>query len=219
DNTASTLLQQELEGRGLHILTGARIESIEGCEGRVTAVILQNGERLPADLVVVAIGVTPEVRLAREAGIQCNRAIEVDAHMHTSYPGVYALGECCEFERNTYGLVAPIWRQAEVLASVLCGHDRAYAEEPVATQLKVSGIALYSCGEIDAQDAQPLEYLDRQHGEYRKLWLRQGVLVGAVLYGDTRFGPWYFEQLRAKNDLGALRGELLFGPTPAQQVA
>lgn len=219
DSTASNMLRSTLEARGLNILTQARIASIEGVDGSVTGVTLEDGREIPADLVVVAIGVTPEISLAREAGVRCNRAIEVDATLHTSSPGVFALGECCEFEANTYGLVAPIWRQAQVLARVLCGESAAYSEQPVATQLKVSGISLFSCGEIDARDAQPVEYLDRSHAEYRKLWLREGRIVGAVLYGDTRFGPWYFQQLLEHEEVGHLRARLLFGPPPAARVA
>ncbi|MBV1786700.1 FAD-dependent oxidoreductase [Marinobacterium sp. D7] len=219
DATAAGLLRDELTGRGLDILLDAEIDAIEGEAGKLTGVRLKNGQQLKADLLVLAIGVKPEISLARAAGLRCNRAIEVDATLHTSHQNVFALGECCEFEQNTYGLVAPIWRQAEVLARVLCGEEHAYSEQPVATQLKVSGISLFSCGEIDAVDAQPIEYLDRSHAEYRKLWLRDGRIVGAVLYGDTRFGPWYFEQLLNEQDLGHLRAQLLFGPPPDTQVA
>jgi len=219
DGTAAGLLRDTLEGRGLKVRLDAEIAAIEGEQGRVSRVRLNDGQLLPADLVVVAIGVRPEISLAREAGLDCNRAIKVDATLHTSHDKVFALGECCEFERNTYGLVAPIWRQAEVLARVICGGEGGYSEQPVATQLKVSGIALFSCGEIDAPDAQPLEYLDRTHAEYRKLWLRDGRIVGAVLYGDTRFGPWYFEQLLARNDMSGQRELLLFGPVEVARVA
>ncbi|WP_188750249.1 NAD(P)/FAD-dependent oxidoreductase [Marinobacterium zhoushanense] len=219
DATAAGLLRDELTGRGLNVRLDSEIDEIVGEQGRVTGVRLKDGQLLKADLLVLAIGVRPEISLARAAGLRCNRAIEVDATLHTSHQNVFALGECCEFEQNTYGLVAPIWRQAEVLARVLCGEEHAYSEQPVATQLKVSGISLFSCGEIDACNAQPIEYLDSIHAEYRKLWLRDGRIVGAVLYGDTRFGPWYFQQLLSEQDLSHQRARLLFGPPPETQVA
>lgn len=215
DRTAAALLRETLEARGLQVHTGAGLEAIEGEQGRVRGVLLKDGRRLPAELVVVAAGITPEVGLAREAGIGCDRAIRVDAQLRTDQAEVYALGECCEFDGHTYGLVAPIWRQAQVLAAVLCGASAAYREQAVATQLKVSGIELFSCGEIDAGDAETLEYLDRALGEYRKLWLRDNRLVGAVLYGDTRLGHGYFEQLLAQRDLSAGRASLLYDPAPA----
>ncbi len=199
DRHAAGMLQQTLEGRGLEIITNAGVECLHGNEaGQVTQVILKDGTALPADLVVVAAGVTPETSLARTVGLDCDRAIKVDAELRTSAVDIFAIGECCQFEGNTYGLVAPIWRQAKVLAQVLSGESDLYAEQPVATQLKVSGISLFSCGEIDAQDAKVVEYHDPEAGDYRKLWLRDEKLVGAVLYGDTRQGNGYFEQLLAE---------------------
>ncbi len=199
DRNAAGMLQQTLEGRGLEVITNAGVECLRGNEaGQVKEVILKDGRTLPADLVVVAAGVTPETSLARAAGLECERAITVDAELRTSAVDIFAIGECCQFEDNTYGLVAPIWRQARVLAQVLRGERDLYAEQPVATQLKVSGISLFSCGEIDAQDASVVEYHDPEVGDYRKLWLRDEKLVGAVLYGDTRQGNGYFEQLLAE---------------------
>lgn len=199
DRHAAGMLQQTLEGRGLEIITNAGVECMRGNEaGQVTEVILKDGRTLPADLVVVAAGVTPETSLARAAELNCDRAIRVDAELRTSAVDIFAIGECCQFEDNTYGLVAPIWRQARVLAQVLRGASDQYAEQPAATQLKVSGISLFSCGEIDAQDAKVVEYHDPEVGDYRKLWLRDEKLVGAVLYGDTRQGNDYFEQLLAE---------------------
>lgn len=220
DKPAATLLQATLEERGLNVLTGAAIEMLRGQQEHVREVMLKDGRTLTADLVVLAAGITPEISLAKRAGVECGRAIQVDAQMCTSQDQVFALGECCEFEGQTYGLVAPIWRQAEILAQVLSGQDESvYAEQPVATQLKVSGISLFSCGEIDAEGAQVLEYRDSGQREYRRLWLRDGRLVGAVLYGDTRFGPEYFQALLNKEDLSGQRDSLLFGVADQVRVA
>ena len=196
DRHAAGLLRETLEARGLQIITGAGIEALQGnAEGWVTGVILKDGRCLPADLVVVATGITPEISLARAAHLECDRAITVDGELRTSAQDIFALGECCQFEGHTYGLVAPIWRQARVLARVLQGEPDRYCEQPVATQLKISGISLFSCGEIDAPDADILEYQDPELGDYCKLWSRGVKLVGAVLYGDTGMGNQYFEQL------------------------
>lgn len=196
DRQGAGLLQQTLEQRGLRIITGAGVEALQGNgAGHVTGVMLKDGRVLPADIVILATGISPEISLARSAGLDCDRAITVDAELRTSAGNIFALGECCQFEDHTYGLVAPIWRQARVLAQVLRGCPGRYSEQPVATQLKVSGIELFSCGEIEAPDADVLEYQDPELGDYRKLWSRGGRLVGAVLLGDTRLGNSYFEQI------------------------
>lgn len=218
DVTAAALLEDALAGRGLEIVTGGRLEHLEDDgHGRVTAVRLADGRRLSADCVVVAIGIIPNAELGRMAGLEVDRAVVVDARLTTSDPAVHALGECCEFEGRTYGLVEPIWRQVEVLAAHLAGEDTdGYVETPTATKLKVSGVSLYSFGPIEAdEDHEVLTYHDPQHGDYRRLLLRAGRLEGAVLYGDTAAGPWYFAQSLAGHDLGACRQALLFGPADA----
>ncbi|MFG6176037.1 NAD(P)/FAD-dependent oxidoreductase [Halomonas sp. THAF12] len=226
DVTAADLLERELAGRGLDIVTGGQIDHLEDDgHGHVTAVLLADGRRLPADCVVVAIGIAPNVALARAAGLEVNRAVIVDAYLTSSDPAIHALGECCEFEGQTYGLVEPIWRQVEVLAARLAGESAdddaqaRYVEKPCATKLKVSGVSLYSFGAIEADaDHEVLTYHDPEHGDYRRLLLRDGRLEGAVLYGDTAAGPWYFEQSLAGRDLSACRQALLFGQADAKAL-
>ncbi|MDW5377498.1 FAD-dependent oxidoreductase [Halomonas sp. HP20-15] len=221
DPTAAALLQGELERRGLEIITGAQLSRFEGDEqGSVRAVRLADGRRLAADCVVVAAGITPNAELGRQSGLSTARGILVDAWLTSSDPLIHALGECCEFEGRTYGLVEPIWRQVEVLAARLC-HDpvAGYVEVPTATKLKVSGVSLYAFGPIEPDDGhEVLTYHDPQHGDYRRLLLRDNRLEGAVLYGDTVFGPWYFEQSLAGRDLGACRQALLFGAGDAKPL-
>ena len=215
DETAGEMLLDSLNERGLKFRLNAATESINASKAdgnTVGSITLQGGETLPADLVVIAIGVTPNKALAEEAGIECNRAVLVNHQMQTSANNIYAFGECCQFESFTYGLVAPIWQQAEVLTNQLLGQESGYCEEAVATQLKISGVELFSCGSlVDTDDTETLVYHDIKHNEYRKLWLKDNRLVGAVLYGDVREGQWYFEQLKANNDLSASRQQLLFG--------
>ncbi|WP_339892415.1 nitrite reductase large subunit NirB, partial [Neptuniibacter pectenicola] len=211
DDTAGELLLNALEARGLKFRIKANTQTLQGSD-RVRSVRLTTGETLPADLVVTAIGVTPNKALASDSGLKCERGILVDAQMNTSDPAIYSLGECCQFESFTYGLVAPIWQQAEILVSSLLNEANTYKEEAVATQLKISGVALFSCGSLqDSPETETMIYHDIQHNEYRKLWLKDNRLVGAVLYGDVREGQWYFDQLKQKTDLSANRQQLLFG--------
>lgn len=219
DLTAARLLENELRHRGLDINTGAQVERLEAdARGHVCAVHLADGTRLAADCVVLAIGIVPNVELGRVAGLDTDRGIVVDEWMTTSDPAIHALGECCQFEGQTYGLVEPIWRQVEVLAARLCdaaveGDTEArYIEKPCATKLKISGISLYVFGPIEAEDEhEVLTYHDPEHGDYRRLLLRDGRIEGAVLYGDTTCGPWYFQQSLAGRDIRSCRQALLFG--------
>ncbi|MCG6659311.1 NAD(P)/FAD-dependent oxidoreductase [Halomonas campisalis] len=221
DATAAGLLESELRERGLDIHTHAQLERLEaGADGRVGAVHLADGTRLAADCVVVAIGIVPNVALARRADLDVNRGIVVDETLTSADPAIHALGECCEFQGTTYGLVEPIWRQVEVLAAHLAGETvDGYVEQPSATKLKVSGVSLYAFGPIDPDpEHEVLAYHDPEQGDYRRLLLRNGRLEGAVLYGDTASGPWYFEQALAGVDLGPCRAALLLGATDAQAL-
>ncbi|WP_346797183.1 FAD-dependent oxidoreductase [Halomonas sp. Bachu 37] len=221
DATSAELLRSELTKRGLEVLTGARLAAIENNgQGKVAGVALEDGRRLPADCVVVAAGITPNAELGRSAGLTVELGINVDDTLTTSDPYVHALGECCEFQGTTYGLVEPIWRQAEVLAARLSGTKAsAYFDLPSATKLKVSGISLYAFGPTEAtDDHEVLSYHDPEQGDYRRLLLQEGRIVGAVLYGDTACGPWYFEQSLAGTNLNACRQALLFGQADSQAL-
>lgn len=214
DATAAELLRRELERCGLAIMTGARLAGFEdNGQGHVSAVRLEDGRRLPADCVVVAAGTVPNAELGKQAGLASHHGITVDAWLTTSDPAIRALGECCEFQGRTYGLVEPIWRQVEVLAARLCGEaSDGYSERPIATKLKISDVSLYAFGPIEPDAGhEVLTYHDPRHGDYRRLLLRDNRIKGAVLYGDTALGPWYFKQSLAGRDLSACRQALLFG--------
>lgn len=226
DATAADLLKAELGNRGLTIHTGTQLASIEGDhQGRVTGVRLADGQRLGADCVVVAAGITPNAELGREAGLATQRVIVVDGHLTTSDPAIHALGECCQFEGTTYGLVEPIWRQVEVLAEYLAadpadgGAMPRYEERPSATKLKISGISLFAFGPTEAAPGhEVLAYHDPEQGDYRRLLLRDGRLEGAILYGDTAMGPWLFHQAQRGSDLTACRQALLLGAADADAL-
>jgi nitrite reductase (NADH) large subunit len=221
DLTAARLLESELRGRGLDIHTDAQLERLEAdAEGQVCAALLADGTRLAADCVVVAIGIVPQAELGRVAGLEVNRGIVVDEWLTTSDPAIFALGECCQFEQHTYGLVEPIWRQVEVLAAHLAGEAvGGYAERPSATRLKVSGVSLYAFGPTEpGEEHEVLAYHDPDQGDYRRLLLREGRLEGAVLYGDTAPGPWYFAQALAGRDLTPCRPALLLGAADADAL-
>lgn len=188
DPQASALLRSEMESRGLAVRTQEQLRSIHTKFNQLESVTLSNGEMLSADLLVFATGILPNAQLAESGGLKHNRGICVDAQMRTSDAKIFALGECIEFNGNTYGLVAPIWRQSAVLAATLSGACDEYMDEAFATQLKVSGVELFSCGEIGRCEETAF-YLDTELGQYRRFWFDGDRLVGAVMYGDTSRGP------------------------------
>ena len=213
DPQAALLLKAALERRGLRILLGTQTESILGRD-RVEAVRFKGGMEVPADLVVMAAGVRPNVALARAAGLYCERAIVVDDTLQTYDPRVYAVGECVQHRKATFGLVAPIWDQARVCAAHLAGRGhRRYVQQATATKLKVTGIDLYSAGDFNAlEGGEDLVLRDRQAGVYKRLVLAGNRVTGAVLYGDVADGPWYFDLIQRGADVSGIRDRLLFGP-------
>jgi nitrite reductase (NADH) large subunit len=218
DAPASELLRASLERRGLRILLSRQTAAIEG-EGRVQAVRFDDGETIPADLVVMAAGVRPNVALARDAGLHVERAIVVDDTLQSYDPRVYAVGECVQHRRATFGLVAPIWDQARVCAAHLAGSGhRRYVQQATATKLKVTGVDLYSAGDIvGGEGSEDLVLRDRRGGVYKRLVVGGRRLLGVVLYGDVGDGPWYFDLIQNRTDISAIRNHLLFGQ--AQSLA
>ena len=211
DPAAGLLLQRELESRGIRVLTEADTREISG-KDRVSAVRLADGRELPADLVVMAVGIRPNTALGRGAGLEVERGIVVDDHMATSDPAILAIGECVQHRGATYGLVAPLWDMAKTAADTLAGiPGPGYAGSVTSTRLKVTGIELFSAGSFGADDGEDVVFRDDAGGIYKRLVLKDGRLRGAVLYGDVADGPWYFQLLKDGTDVSALRSTLAFG--------
>jgi len=211
DAPAGYLLEKAIVERGIAVRTKANTHAILG-QQRVTAVRLDDGTELPADIVVMAVGIRPAIALARDAGIAVNRGILVDDAMRTDDPSVFALGECVEHRGQCYGLVAPLYEMARVLAETLAGKEAAYHGSLTATKLKVTGIDLYSAGDFaQGDDRQEIVLRDAMAGIYKRLVLKDNRIIGAVLYGDTADGPWFFDLLRKGTDIAALRQTLIFG--------
>ncbi|MDJ0890375.1 MAG: nitrite reductase large subunit NirB [Gammaproteobacteria bacterium] len=212
DKPAAAFLKASLEEKGLRFLMEARTAEILGDE-RVTGVRFADGMVVDADLVVMAVGIRPNVELARQAGVHCNRGIVVDDTMQTFDPRIYAVGECVEHRSTCYGLVAPLFDQAKVCANHLArmGISR-YEGSVTSTKLKVTGVDLFSAGEFnEAEGDETLVLQDPAQGIYKKLVIRDDRVKGAVLYGDTMDGSWYFQLMREGTDISAFRGSILFG--------
>ncbi len=220
DKPASLLLKNALELKGFRFMLDAHTAEIVG-DKRVTAVRFKDGTEIPADLVVMAAGVRPNIALAKDAGLHCERAIVVDDTLQTYDPRIYAVGECVQHRSATFGLVAPIWEQAKVAGAHLgrSGHRR-YVQSATPTKLKVTGVDLYSVGDfIGGDGSEDLVLRDPRRGVYKRLVLAGNRIAGAVLYGDVQDGPWYFNLIQNRTDISAMRSRLLFGEALCAQAA
>ncbi len=212
DEAAGYLLKRDLEKRGIRVITRASTAAILG-EERVEGVLLEDNTGLRADLVVMAVGIRPEARLATDAGLEVGRAIVVDAQMVTSDPDILAVGECVEFNGNLFGLVAPLYDQAKVAAATLLGDEAAFVMRETATKLKVTGCDLFSAGDFAEKDGrEDIVYRDPGRGIYKRLVLEGEKLVGAVMYGDTADGGWFHGLIKDGTDISEMRETLIFGP-------
>lgn len=213
DKPAAKLLQQSLEARGMKFLLEANTAEILGDE-RVTGVRFKDGVEVAADLVVMAVGIKPNIALAKATGLHCERGIVVSDTMQTiTDPKIYAIGECVQHRGIAYGLVAPLFEQAKVAANHLAHFGIArYQGTVTSTKLKVTGIELFSAGDFIGNDkTEEIVFKDAGAGIYKKIVLQDNQIKGAVLYGDTVDGSWYFQLMKDGTDISAFRDTLLFG--------
>jgi len=211
DAPAAELLKSLVERKGIKVLLNANTARIDG-ERRVEGVELTDGRRLDADAVIFAAGIRPNVALAKEAGIPVNRGVVVDDHLQTGVADIFALGECAEHRGTCYGLVEPAYEQARVLARHLAGATAAYNGSVVSTNLKVSGVGVFSAGDfVGAEGSETIVLSDVKYGAYKKLVIADGHLTGAVLVGETGDALWYLELIRSRQSVAAIRSDMMFG--------
>ncbi|MBA4041638.1 MAG: nitrite reductase large subunit, partial [Sphingobium sp.] len=212
DEAAGYLLKSELEGRGMTILTGADTAEIVEIDGHVGGVRLKDGTQIAADLVVMAVGIRPNGALAKASGLEVERGIVVDDDMVTSDPAILAVGECVQHRGACYGLVAPIWDMCRALAAGLAASPKGYAGSVTSTKLKVSGVDLFSAGDFSGgEGCEDIVMRDAARGIYKRVVVKDDKVIGAVLYGDTQDGNWYFDLLRQQQDVSDIREALIFG--------
>jgi nitrite reductase (NADH) large subunit len=213
DPVSAGLLRADLGARGIKVITEANTKRILG-EERVTGVELADGTHLPADIVVMAAGIRPNIALAKDAGLACGRGIQVDDGMLSSDPAIFAVGECVEHRGALFGLVAPLYEMAKIVADRITGTaDSDYLPAVTGTRLKVTGIDMFSAGDfIGDETTDDVVFRDAARGVHKKLVIRDDRLIGAVLYGEARDSAWYFDHIRNGTDISALRDTLVFGP-------
>ncbi len=206
------MLQRELEKRGIDILCGANTKEILG-EDEVEGVVLDDGTKIKADMVVMAVGIRPNFGLAQAAGLKYNRGLLVNDEMRTDDPEVFAIGECVEHQGAVYGLVAPLYDMAKVAARNLLGFHDTFKPVEISTKLKVTGCDLFSAGDFAEKDGrEEIVYRDATRGIYKRLVIEDEKIIGVVMYGDTADGPWFLQKLKDKEDISEIRDTLIFGP-------
>lgn len=211
DAISSNLLKQSLANGSMKFCMPAQTVEILGQE-QVTGVKMADGRILPADLVVMAVGIRPNISMARKMGLTLNRGILVNDQLQTSQQDIYALGECAEHRDRLYGLVAPLYEQAQILAETLVGKHSEYQGSVVSTKLKVTGIHLFSAGDfMDSKETESLIFQDLTQQIYRKVVLKDNKIQGAILFGDVKDANWIFENLVNKTDMSKFRETLVFG--------
>ena len=212
DAPAAALLKSLVERKGIQILLNASTARIHG-GASVKGVELADGRRIEADAVIFAAGIRPNTQLAKDAGISVNRGIVVDDQLQTSVPNIFALGECAEHRGICYGLVEPAYEQGRVLARHLAARDAAYQGSVVATNLKVSGVSVFSAGDFmgGADGSEAILLNDVRRGTYKKLVIADGRLTGAVLIGDVTDALWYLELIRSRQPIAQIRTAMMFG--------
>lgn len=227
DEPAGYLLRRSLIDKGITVKCAANSKEIIGENGHVKALMLDDGTELPCDLLVMAVGIRPNVKLGQDAGLAVGKGIHVDDQMVTSDPDVLAVGECVEHDGAIFGLVAPLYDQAKVAAATLMGEHSAFVQKELSTKLKVTGCDLFSAGDFaDGDGREDIVFRDPARGVYKRLVIEGNVVVGAVFYGDTTDSNWFFGLIRDKTDIADIRETLIFGPNmqgssvdPLQAVA
>ena len=214
DQAAAETLQRALEARGIAFKLAASTAEIVGTDGKVSAVAFKTGERMDTDLVVMAVGIRPNVWLAESCGLHINRGIVVDDTLQTYDPRIYAVGECVAHRGLSYGLVAPLYEMAKVCATHLAevGSHRYLGSVP-STRLKVTGVDVFSAGNFTGTaSSEALVLKDPRNGIYRKLVIENDQLIGSVLVGDTSAATQYVDLIASKQNIAAMRRELMFLP-------
>ncbi|MBQ4900458.1 nitrite reductase large subunit NirB [Paenibacillus sp. Marseille-P2973] len=212
DEPAAKMLQLELEAQGMKFIMQKQTAGVRG-DRRAEGLDFADGSSLLADLVVMAVGIKPNVALAKASGLKVERGIVVDDYLETSMPGIYAVGECAEHRGIAYGLVAPLYEQGQVLAKRLAGVEtRGYEGSVTSTKLKVSGVDVFSAGFFqDVPGTRSLRIQDDLDGTYKKIVLQDDRLVGAVLFGDTTDGASLFSKIKNGESIAGKEKELLLG--------
>lgn len=222
DGEAGAILKRTIEGMGISVHLKKLTKAVLG-ENEVTGLAFEDGQTLDCDMVVIATGITPNAEIGSRWGLTTERGIVVDDQLRTSDPDIYAVGECAQHRGRVYGLVAPLWEQAKVLADHITGANpgAAYKGSKLATKLKVMGVELASMGVVapDGEHEDVVQFMEPKRGIYKKLIIRDGRLAGGILMGDIGKAAYLMQAFDRGIRLPDERLSLLFDTgTPTTEV-
>ena len=212
DEVSGEMLKKSLEDKGMQFMMKASTQEIVG-NGKVEGIKFVDGSELATDLVVMAVGIRPNIELAKKCGLHCERGIVVSDTLQTFDPKIYSIGECVQHRGMVYGLVAPLFEMAKVCANHLAEYGIGiYKGSVTSTKLKVTGIDLFSAGDFMGDDTtEDIVVRDATRGIYKKIVIKDNRIKGAVLYGDSIDGAWYFQLMREQTNISDIRDQLMFG--------
>lgn len=212
DKQAAGFLQRQLEDKGIEFRLGVTISEIISQDRHIGKVRLSDNSLLPADILVMATGIQPNIALGQAMGLACERGILVNDTLQTSDETIYSVGECVEHRGEIFGLVAPVYEQAKVCAQQLAGRKSAeYRTLLSATMLKVTGIDLFSVGDFEGDSTCQRQVLvDYAQDVYRKIVLKDNIIAGMIMYGDTSDSAWYLNLVKNQTNVAAIRDRLIF---------
>jgi len=212
DDISGEMLKNSLEAQGMKFKMKASTTEILG-DGKVEKIVFADGSEIETDLIVMAVGIRPNIELAKKIGLHCERGIVVNDTLQTYDPKIYAIGECIEHRGMVYGLVAPLFEMAKVCANHLAEYGIGIYEGTItSTKLKVTGIDLFSAGDFMGDETtEDIVVRDASRGVYKKIVIKDEKILGAVLYGDTIDGAWYFQLMREGTNITDIRDALMFG--------
>ena len=218
---AGTLLTNKLKAMGLAVMVSTKAACVRQ-ENGLNQVELADGQVIESEHLVVATGITPNTELALQAGLAVGKGVRVDKNLQTTEPNVYAIGECAEHAGTTYGLVEPLYRMATALADRLSDiNGPGFMGWQPSTRLKVSGINVFSAGKVEREPGdEEIVLSDPRRSIYRRVLLRDDVLVGSECLGTESLASWHTELLESGKKITGFRSHLLFGkPAEREGVA
>ncbi len=187
DIDCANMLKKEVEDMGIEIELDAKTEKILA-NNTIEGILLKNGDKYEADIIFIQAGVRSNIELAKEAEISVNNGIIVNKYLETSKKDIYAVGDCIEFNNQTWGIIPACIEQAEIVASSVLGKNKKeYKGTTPKTTLKIVGIDLTSVGVYDPEEVgggwEILKKADKSSNCYQKIVLKDNKLKGAILFG------------------------------------
>jgi nitrite reductase (NADH) large subunit len=208
DPACASLLQTRLEQMGFSFYLRAASKEIEG-EAQVKGLLLEDGRRIEADLIIISAGVRPNLELAQKLGLKLGKGVPVSDHMETEIPGIYGAGDWIEHQGRLYGIWPASEKQGQTAGLNMAGKPTTYTGTTPSNLLKVAGIDLLAAGDIDP-DGKLEAFVDQNLalGTYRKIVIKDNIIVGCLLFGTLEGRKNILKAMEEKKNISAVKNRL-----------